>query len=288
MEKNNQSFSGKTLIVYIIVAFGFSWLLWWPQALVAMGKLPESVEESWGWLFGYAAYGPLVGAFVAAWVGGRAAAIKDLLKRAISVRHNWKWYAMALFVFPVSIGGALKLATLLGNEWPANPMLDETVAGIVAGGAPQQVAIVMALAVGAVYLFFLGGPLQEEFGWRGTLQSRLQDRFNPLVASIITGTVWGFWHLPLFYMPREDMYYQRPLWGLVLSTILVSILITALYNRTGSSIFMALLMHTSFNWSHYAFPTLRSDPAGLLYFALLGLAAAWFIWRQRMWEKPSP
>ena len=282
--QSKPAFHWKTLLIYFAVTYGFSWLLWWPQALVAQGRLPESVEQSWGWLFGYAAWGPLIGALVAAWAEDRGAGLKDLLRRGLSLRHGGRWYLVALLLFPLLIGGALLLALALGTPWPANPTLDETVKGIVASGAPQQVAVVMALAVGAVFIFFLGGPLQEEFGWRGLLLDRLQRRFNPLVASIATGLAWGLWHLPLFFTPRQEMYYQRPLWGLLLSTVLVSILMTAVYNRTGRSIFMALLMHTSFNWSHYAFPTLESDAASLILFGLLGLAAAWVIWRQRMWQ----
>ena len=52
MHLTNRSFRIKTLLVYFAVAYGFSWLLWWPQALVAQGRLPESVGQSWGWLFG--------------------------------------------------------------------------------------------------------------------------------------------------------------------------------------------------------------------------------------------
>ena len=283
--QSNSTFRWKTLLIYFVVAYGFSWLLWWPQALVARGVLPESVEQSWGWLFGYAAWGPLLGALAAAWVDDRGAGLKDLLRRGLSLRHNGRWYLAALLLFPLLIGGALLLALALGNPWPANPTLDQTVAGIVASGAPQQVAVVMALVVGIVFIFFLGGPLQEEFGWRGLLLDRLQRRFNPLAASILTGLAWGFWHLPLFFMPRQEMYYQRPLWGLLLSTVLVSILMTAVYNRTRRSIFVALVMHTSFNWSHYTFPTLEADTASLILFGLLGLACAWAIWRQRMWKK---
>lgn len=279
------NFNSKTLLVYFVVAYGFSWLLWWPQALVGQGILPAEVGTNLGWLFGYAAWGPLLGAFAAAWYELRLEGIKDLLRRAVSLRHGLQWYLLALFLFPLLIGGSVLMAGAMGEAWPANPTLDETVSGIVAGGAPQEIAVLMALVVGAVFIFFLGGPLQEEFGWRGLLLDRLQARFSPLWASILTGLAWGLWHLPLFFMPRQEMYYQRPLWGLLLSTVLVSIIMTGVYNRTRRSIFMALLLHTSFNWSHYAFPSLESDTASLILFGLMGLAAAIFIWRQRMWEK---
>lgn len=281
-----KSFNPKTLLVYFLVTYGFSWLLWWPQALVAQGIFSPDVEKSWAWLFGYAAWGPLLGAFAAAWYELRWDGIKDLLKRAFSVQHGPVWYLLVLLLFPLLIGGSLLIAVSMGNTWPVNPTLDETVAGILAGGAPQEIAVTMALLVGAVFIFFLGGPLQEEFGWRGLLLDRLQARFSPLWAGILSGLAWGFWHLPLFFMPRQEMYYQRPLWGLLLSTVLVSIIMTAVYNRTRRSIFIALLLHTSFNWSHYAFPSLESDAASLILFGLMGLVAATFIWRQRMWEKP--
>lgn len=278
-------FRWSTLLVYIFVAFGFSWALWVPQALVAQGILPEAVQTNFGWLFSYAAWGPLVGAFAAAWYDLRLAGVKDLLQRAVSVRHSVAWYVLALFLFPLLIGGALWLSSLGGTALPANTMLEETVNSIVANGAPRQIAVAMALAGGAVFIFFMGGPLQEEFGWRGVLLHRLQTRFSPLWASIITGLAWGLWHLPLFFISCQEMYYQRPIWGLLLSTVLVSVIMTGIFNRTRGSIFMALLLHTSFNWGHYAFPTLKSDPASLVLFGALGLAAAIFIWQQRMWQK---
>jgi uncharacterized protein len=284
-EMKSKSLRPKTLLVYFLVTFGFSWLLWWPQALVSQGMLPAEVETNFGNLFSYAAWGPLLGAFAAAWYELRLEGIKDLLRRAISWRHGVRWYLLTLFLFPLLIGGSLWLASISGEVWPFNSMLDETVSGIMVDGAPQEIALVMALVIGAFFIFFLGGPLQEEFGWRGLLLDRLQARFSPLWASIITGLAWGLWHLPLFFISRQEMYYQRPLWGLLLSTVLVSIIMTGAFNRTRGSIFIALLLHTSFNWSHYAFPTLKSDTASLILFGVMGLAAAIFIWRQRMWEK---
>ena len=41
------------------------------------------------------------------------------------------------------------------------------------------------------------GPMGEELGWRGYALKVLQTRFNPFVASVMLGLIWGFWHLPL-------------------------------------------------------------------------------------------
>jgi membrane protease YdiL (CAAX protease family) len=47
------------------------------------------------------------------------------------------------------------------------------------------------------YAFFVGGGVSEEPGWRGFLLPRLQDRFSPLVASLLVWFPWALWHAPL-------------------------------------------------------------------------------------------
>jgi membrane protease YdiL (CAAX protease family) len=81
-------------------------------------------------------------------------------------------------------------------------------------------------------------------------------------------------------MPRQEFYYQRPIWGLMLSTTLVAVLFTWLYNNTRGSILAALLFHTMFNLSLYLFPTLGSDRATLYLFGLLfiGVIVILIVW----------
>ena len=43
----------------------------------------------------------------------------------------------------------------------------------------------------------LGGPLEEEFGWRGYPLLRVAARTGNAVAAILVGVVWSAWHLPL-------------------------------------------------------------------------------------------
>lgn len=211
---------------------------------------------------GLAAWGPLIGALVtaAAYDGGHG--VRRLVGRMVQWRFSSVCWAAAVFLLPLVIGIA----------W--------VIAGAVDGARPASEALVdpAVLPIAFLYILVLGGPLQEEAGWRGTLLDQSQSRFSPLVASIGVGLVWAVWHLPLFQLPSAGIYYDKPFWGLALSTVLLSILLTWLYNRTSGSLLAVMVMHASFNWAHYAFPALESDNGGLAYFALLIGSCAAILW----------
>lgn len=46
-------------------------------------------------------------------------------------------------------------------------------------------------------LFFDGGGLLEETGWRGFLLPELQKKYTPLKAAIGVGILWSLWHIPV-------------------------------------------------------------------------------------------
>jgi hypothetical protein len=121
----------------------------------------------------------------------------------------------------------------------------------------------LAIIPAFFYILFLGGPVAEEFGWRGYALDRLQVRYSALVSSIILGVVWGLWHLPLFFMQGQDMYRNAPVWGFILGTVFLSVLFTWIYNNTGKSILAVLLFHTMGNLSHFIFPAMATTWGGL-------------------------
>jgi len=148
------------------------------------------------------------------------------------------WLVPILLLMPAIVGFSLLLAVLTGDPVPEIAVL------------AQPWVIVIAF----FYILFLGGPLEEEFGWRGYALDRLQAKYNALVSSVILGVLWGLWHLPLFFMPRQEMYYNVPIWGFVLGTTLFSIVVTWIYNNTGRSILAVMLVHTTYNLSQFIFP----------------------------------
>lgn len=111
----------------------------------------------------------------------------------------------------------------------------------------------------------LGGPLFEEFGWRGYLQSRLQRLLSPWIAAISVRTMWAVWHLPLFLV--RDWTSVSPVVFLFIM-IGLSLVMAFGFNASGESIITAVLMHSAFNVSalrigdYLKGTVLRPDPAG--------------------------
>lgn len=242
------------LALFLAIAFGWAWFFWVPVALEDIGVI---IMPDWfaAIVAGGqpAAWGPLIGAIVVALLRNGFTGLRDLGARMVRVRFSPKFYLVAIGLLPVIVGLAQLAATLLGEDIPPSVAFDQPV------GIP----------IAFVYIFFLAGPLQEEAGWRGTATPLSESRIGAPLASLITGVIWGLWHLPLFFQNRDEIYYNQPFWGLLISTTLLSVLHTWIYKRTGNSLFAAMLMHTSWNWSNYVFMGLLTDTGGLVFLILL-------------------
>ncbi|UCF19315.1 MAG: CPBP family intramembrane metalloprotease [Gemmatimonadota bacterium] len=97
--------------------------------------------------------------------------------------------------------------------------------------------------------FLFGGSLGEEIGWRGFLLPRLLRRHDPLVASIILGVVWAFWHAPIDLTTGSFGPGPAALLGRFIWTLPVAILFTWFYIKSGGNLLVALILHTSLNIS---------------------------------------
>jgi membrane protease YdiL (CAAX protease family) len=118
------------------------------------------------------------------------------------------------------------------------------------GGAiatsPASKHLLMTL-VNLPLILLLGGPMGEEFGWRGYALPLLQDRFGWRAASLGLGLVWGLWHLPLFFIDGTSQAHI-PLALFLLSVVAMSVLFSWLVNRTAGSVVAALVLHTAINF----------------------------------------
>lgn len=94
------------------------------------------------------------------------------------------------------------------------------------------------------------GGVLEEMGWRGYGQPTLQEKLlTPLNAALVIGVAWGLWHIPrdvvggvverLGLVPYLFLYLP----SFVLGTVSTSIIIGYFMNRTGGSIWPAIMIH---------------------------------------------
>ena len=107
------------------------------------------------------------------------------------------------------------------------------------------------------------GSVGEELGWCGFALPKLQNKYGPLLASLIIGTIWGIWHLPTFFAPLGILSALTSELGLgfifpyTLGTIASTVFMTWLYNKTNASALIAgIVWHAAINfWA----PIILSD-----------------------------
>jgi membrane protease YdiL (CAAX protease family) len=136
-------------------------------------------------------------------------------------------------------------------------------------------ALLTPAVYGVNWSTFLGGPVNEEPGWRGFALPRLQARFGSVAGSALLGTLWAGWHLPLFFIHG---WVTVPVWAFTIILVTASVLITWGANLSGLSIVVPILMHAAFNVSFrllgalcQGVPTRQPD---LPYYLCAGGAAA--------------
>ncbi len=129
---------------------------------------------------------------------------------------------------------------------------------VLPGAAGTFEGLTASLLVSYPFVFvavaFGGGPLGEEIGWRGFALPRLQLRYGALLATLLLGVLWACWHLPEFLTPSQGggpgvglaaFYQQFPIF--LLMVIALSIIFTWVFNNTLGSLFLVILLHTSFD-----------------------------------------
>lgn len=221
----------RNLILFFTSVYLFSWLFWIPEALAVNGMvLPPPLKKFLSGPFNPAAFGPLVAAIVITLSNDGKKGLIPLLRRGIDFRFRKVWLIPVFFMFPLIYGITTLVASFSGWMKPEFPNLSNPA----------------ILPIAFVFILLLGGPLQEEFGWRGYALDRLQTRFGTLKSSVILGFFWAIWHLPAAFC-NKLLVPPGLFWIFIIMVILTSILFTWIYNNTGGSLFPVLLFHTVHN-----------------------------------------
>jgi membrane protease YdiL (CAAX protease family) len=250
----------RPLIWFFTLAGLLSWAAWTPYVLSENGlgllhfRFPVVLGTSQvlGVLPG-AYLGPIFSAFVVTLVADGRPGLRRWTGRLLKWRVSWRSYLSILIAVPaVLVLGAIPFS----------------------GGHVQLPPVAVFLAyLPALVLQMITTGVAEEPGWRDFALPRLQRRYGPLVGTLILGPLWGAWHLPLFLTEWggwPQVNWTTPV-EFVACAIALSVVITWVFNRTGQSLPLVMLLHTSVNTffsvaSTAIFPTLasRQDGANVL------------------------
>jgi membrane protease YdiL (CAAX protease family) len=226
-----RSDSVKVVAIFYLIACGFSWLVWLPLILGSAGLKVLTTSVSFPVFVCIGTLGPLLGCFVAYRCDtGHWGAVHVLPRRRI----QWIWVAFGPLL--IIFSRVFVFSALSTQGGPA--------------AWRWHIGALIGIWIPMFNYNLFGGPLFEEFGWRGFLQSRLQRSLPPWISAVLVGVMWAIWHLPLFILGWGGVTF--PLFLLIL--VGVSVIMAFAFNGSGESVFVAILMHSAFNAANRVIP----------------------------------
>ena len=246
------------LFSFFFIAYAFSWIVSIPYVLSVWG----SWSGDFTLVFVVKSFGPTVAAIVMIRLIDGPAGVLRLRQSIRQWRVGRQWYLFTLVGIPalLLLGIIVQPGSLAGFQ----------------GLTPQ---LLVSYATYFILVFFGGGPLGEEPGWRGFALPRLQTRYGPLWGTLLLSVGWCFWHLPDFLTPAQGGGPGVGVVTILTNLALFLLLVTALamiftwvFNRTGDSVFVAIVLHAGVNTPQLTvvplFPAV--DVTGLNLAALIG------------------
>ncbi|HPD19511.1 MAG TPA: CPBP family intramembrane metalloprotease, partial [Candidatus Goldiibacteriota bacterium] len=186
---------------------------------------------------------------------------KESISVNIRLKFKWNWWYLAAVLIPVILGYLSFLIALLLPGVQLDPEMSSIMDKFSGMMQPEQMekarqqmkqmsndfkteyfylitglinAIIFGATINAVFGF------GEEAGWRGFLLNSLKDK-GFYKASIITGIVWGIWHLPVVIQGHNYGQYRiAGIFMMTLWTVLLSPLFTYVVYKTDSVIAAAV------------------------------------------------
>lgn len=202
----------KRLAIYLGIAFGFTWIFWITDALIVyFSPLIES-DIFPTILFTIGGLGPCIAGLITM---SRKKTIGNI-GRFIFGCHQDSFFILLILLTLVVLTFALP--TMKQNE-------------------AISVNAIPLIVIEAITIY--GGS--EELGWRGVMQPILEKKMPSPLASLITGSVWAIWHLPLWLI-EGNSHQNMPFYLFAILAILLSYWLSALID-SGGSVFFCMVLH---------------------------------------------
>jgi CAAX protease family protein len=260
----------RPLTGFLVIVLGLSWLLFSIPVLAFHGVIPGAnlpVE-----VFALASQ-LLILLPMALWVtsitDGRPG-LRALFSRVFRWRFDVGWWLVVLFGLPVI---ALVLGLIFGGSLP-----------------PTDLGLVLIKQLGSIVLAVVVINLWEETVWAGFFQTRLEARFNFVLAAALTALPFAGVHVPMLLL--DDHVSARSVLtgiaGLLILGIVVRLLMGVMMRAALDSVLAVGVLHQIFDASNNDGGVVDSlldgvDAGNMTQIAaviLTVLVAAWLLWRR--------
>lgn len=268
MNKNSHAATLSSPWTFFAATFAWTWFFWLMAAVLGLGT--DTVAG--GVLLYLGVLGPMLTGIGLTYLTCGQEGRRDYWRRVIDFKRvGVKWYLVILLFAPLLNSLAAWLDILFGGS----------------GATWGEAALNLFVAPWSIIpslLFATLIPFIEELGWRGYVLDRLQAKWSALVATLMVGSAWSLWHLPLFFVAGT---YQANLgvgslefWLFMIGVVPLSFAFTWIYNNTRRSTLAVILFHGMINFTGelIAVPE-RADTlaTGLWIVAALAIVAIWRI-----------
>jgi uncharacterized protein len=230
------------LLSYFALAFAISWggiLLVVGPSGISANRLPSDMQIAL--LLPTMAVGPSVAGLLMTGLLYGKEGFRELRSRLLRWKVSARWYAIALLTAPLLYMGVSLALSLTSPEY---------LPGIL---TTSDKAALLLFGIG---WGLIGGGFLEELGWTGfavpTLLRRM--RYGVLATGLTVGVLWGVFHWPVngwagvtfagalsvaITLPLQLFFFT------VAGLTAFRVLMVWVYERTGESLLVAMLMHAS-------------------------------------------
>ena len=224
----------RNIIIVALFTVGGGWLGIWLNNVTGNIQPPMQSLGALVWLITPAFSGIFLRAF-----GGDGWQDAGFRLNLVS---GWKWYLVAILVYPLATLLTFGLATLID--------------AISVDGFASQGFNAYLSAVGIMTAGSLMKNIFEEFAWRGYLTPRLEAAKVPaLLNHLIVGVLWWAWHLPYYYYFLDRAQLNTYIGNINIPTFLVLALFSSLLTAIlfgelrllGKSVWTVFILHNIIN-----------------------------------------
>ncbi len=215
----------RALALYVTAVLSIGSLAFLPWVLSSYGLFPA---ETVGIFILFGGLSPTLAAVVASYFQSGRDGVRRLFSTALRADMTKTSLGLALLLPFIIFYGAIALLYLTGGSYDF---------------LRTDLLLFLPMLIGNIFM-----NLWEEVGWRGFAVPELQRRYNALVSGLIVGVIWSLWHWPHFAMSDSQMavvYGSYPLF--IISTVVVSLIYTSIYNWSRGNVVVTTLFHAGFN-----------------------------------------